>query len=133
LDLLTRLDQEGVRAAAHGDGLVHFDLFPHNVMLTHGRVYFVDWPHARRGNPLTDLVSVLCPIALAGRDPSPIAEAHPLAADVDSQSLDAIIAALAGFSVLGALLPARPEQQAIVDAKRELATAMLTWLARRRG
>jgi hypothetical protein len=132
LDSLTELEDEGVQVA-RGNRLVHFDLFPHNILLTSSRVYFVDWPHARLGNPVIDLVSVLCPIAIAGGDPSRIARSHPLAVDLNARSLDAVIAALAGFCAAGALMPAPTGQQPVTNAKHELANGLLTWLARRRA
>jgi aminoglycoside phosphotransferase (APT) family kinase protein len=132
LESLTELEPDGVQTA-QGNRLVHFDLFPHNILLTPSRVCLVDWPHARLGNPVVDLVSILCPIAMAGGDPSPIAQLHPTAADLDARSLDAVIAALAGFCAVGALTPARAGQQPVATAKHELANSLLTWLARRRA
>jgi thiamine kinase-like enzyme len=55
---LIRLEEEGL-AAAHGPLLVHFDLYPHDILLTPQRVLFVDWPHARLGASVVDLVIVL--------------------------------------------------------------------------
>ena len=127
---LIALERDGMRAA-RGESLVHFDLYPHNVLLTDERVYFVDWPHARRGNPLVDLVSILATVEIAGVDPSPLADAHPLTRNVDPHTLDALIAAHAGFCISGALYPPDPGYQPILDAKRALGTAYLGWLARR--
>jgi hypothetical protein len=92
---------------------------------------FVDWPRARLGNPLVDLVSVLWTVAVTGHDPSPIAQAHPLMRKADPHVLDALIAAHAGFCIAGALSPAAPGLDAVVDAKRALAGAFLGWLAHR--
>jgi hypothetical protein len=130
LALVLDLERDGLHAA-RGESLVHFDLYPHNVLLSAERVYFVDWPHARRGNPLVDLVSVLSTVAVTGADPSPLAQAHPLMRNVDAHVLDALIAAHAGFHVAGALSPATPGLDPVVDAKRALADAFLSWLARR--
>ena len=70
LALLVELERDGLEAA-RGESLVHFDLYPHNVLLSADRVSFVDWPHARLGNPLVDLVSVLSTVAVTGHDPGP--------------------------------------------------------------
>jgi hypothetical protein len=51
--------------------------------------------------------------------------------NMDMHVLDALIAAHAGFCVAGALSPARPGHDPVVDAKRALADAFLSWLARR--
>jgi hypothetical protein len=128
LALLLDLERDGLEAA-RGESLVHFDLYPHNVLLSDERVYLVDWPHARRGNPLVDLVSVLSTVAVTGADPSPMAQAHPLMRNVDAHVLDALIAAHAGFCVAGALSPVTPGLDPVVDAKRALADAFLSWLA----
>jgi aminoglycoside phosphotransferase (APT) family kinase protein len=130
LALLVELERDGLEAA-RGESLVHFDLYPHNVLLSADRVSFVDWPHARLGNPLVDLVSVLSTVAVTGHDPSPIAQAHPLMRKADPHVLDALIAAHAGFCIAGALSPAAPGLDAVVDAKRALAGAFLGWLAHR--
>ena len=48
-----------------GDRVVHLDLHPMNVMMTTRGPVVIDWPNARRGNPLTDVgftyVLLTCP------------------------------------------------------------------------
>jgi hypothetical protein len=60
-----------------------------------------------------------------------MAQAHPLMRNVDAHVLDALIAAHAGFCVVEALSPATTRLDPVVDAKRALADAFLSWLARR--
>ena len=48
LPTLIALEDDGL-AFARGESLVHFDLYPHNMLLTPERVVFIDWPHARLG------------------------------------------------------------------------------------
>ncbi len=132
LDTLLDLERDGLEAA-HGDSLVHFDLYPHNVLITPQRAFFVDWPHARLGNPLIDVLSLLSTVALHGRDPSPYVEAHPLAATSHPRTIDALLAAHAGFCAAGALAPVRDTHRSIRDAKRELASGYLTWLEHRQN
>jgi len=55
LDTLITLEEAGL-AAAQGRSLVHFDAYPHNILLTGERVLFADWPHARLGAPFLDLI-----------------------------------------------------------------------------
>ena len=53
--------------AARGDTLLHFDTRADNVLLTPDRVYFVDWPHARLGQPWVDVVLLRAERSDAGR------------------------------------------------------------------
>jgi Ser/Thr protein kinase RdoA (MazF antagonist) len=130
LAFLAALEEEGL-AAACGPSLVHFDLFPHNILLTPGQVFFVDWPHARLGAPFVDLVLVLASAAADGIDPDPILRRQALTADVEPRVIDAVVAAFAGFCLAGGLAPAPAGLQAIVDAKLRLGRASLGWLVRR--
>jgi hypothetical protein len=130
LPLLITLEGEGL-AAAQGPSLVHFDLYPHNILLTTERVLFVDWPHARLGAPFVDLLLLLSSAASAGVDPEPILARQPLAADIEPPAIDAVLAAHAGFCLAGALLPAAPGLEPITEAKLSLGRATVEWLARR--
>lgn len=130
LPLLTALESEGL-AAAQGSSLVHFDLFPHNILLAADQVLFVDWPHARLGAPFIDLLLLLSSAASCGIDPEPILARQPLAAGVEPRAVNAVLAAHAGFCVAGALLPAPPGLEPITEAKLSLGLATVDWLARR--
>jgi thiamine kinase-like enzyme len=68
LATLIELENAG-RAAARGDTLVHFDAYPHNILLTRSQVLFVDWPHARLGAPFLDLIMFACSAAARGSTP----------------------------------------------------------------
>lgn len=130
LSLLITLEGEGL-AAARGSSLVHFDLYPHNILLTTDRVLFADWPHARLGAPVIDLLLLLSSVAASGIDPEPVLARQPLAARIEPRAIDAVLAAHAGFCLAGALLPAPPGLEPITRAKLGLAKATLKWLARR--
>ncbi len=71
LDQLIAAERHGL-AAAKGAALVHFDLLPHNILLTCDQVTVVDWPHARLGAPVIDLLMVLASAAADGLDPDPL-------------------------------------------------------------
>ncbi len=130
LPRLVRLERDGL-AAAQGDSLVHFDLYPHNVLLTPDRVVFVDWPHARRGAPLIDLVTVLSSAAADRIDPDPILDDHTATTPVEPGTVDAILAAHTGFLLSGGLSAAQPGLEAIATTKLHLGLGALTWLERR--
>ena len=131
LGMLIELEALGL-AAARGSALVHFDMYAHNILLTPGRVLFVDWPHACLGAPFVDTVLLLASTVADGVDPEPFLAASPLTARVDPQAIDGLIAAQAGFCLGGAMYPPEPGLEPIYAAKLDLGLAALTWLARRR-
>jgi hypothetical protein len=127
---LVQLEEEGL-VAAQGSSLVHFDLYPHNILLTPERVFFVDWPHARLGAPGVDLIMLLSSAAAAGIDPEPILRSA--CARRDPKSIDAILAAHAGFLLAGAVSPLPPGLEPIAEAKLHLGRGAVDWLQRRIG
>ena len=130
LSRLIDLEADGL-AAAQGTALVHFDLYPHNMLLTAERPVFVDWPHARLGSPLVDLVMLLSGAAGDGIDPEPLLACHAPGAEHERAAVTAILAAHAGFLVAGGLSPSPPGLEAIGAAKRSLARGALSWLRSR--
>jgi Ser/Thr protein kinase RdoA (MazF antagonist) len=122
LERLIDLERDGL-SAARGESLVHFDMYAHNILLTPERVVFVDWPHARLGNPDVDLVMLLSSVAADGVDPEPYA--HGV------QGLDAILAAHAGFLVSGGLSEPSPGLMPVLAAKRKLGRGAVDWLRQR--
>lgn len=130
LPRLADLERAGL-ATARGDSLVHCDLYPHNILLTPDRVVVVDWPHARLGAPVVDLVTVLSSAAADGLDPEAALRRH--AAGVPSGDVDAVLAAHAGFLVAGALATMPPGLERIAAAKRRLGAAATRWLRHRIG
>ena len=127
---LIRLEEEGM-AAARGSSLVHFDLYPHNILLTPRGALFVDWPHARLGAPVVDLVIVLSSVAADRINPEPVLRNHAGTADLEPGTIDAILAAHAGFLLGGGLSPAPPGLEPIIEAKRRLGHGAVTWLRQR--
>jgi Phosphotransferase enzyme family len=130
LPSLVRWEHEGL-VAAQGDTLVHFDLYPHNVLLTADRVVLVDWPHARLGAPVIDPIAALTSAAAEGIDPEPVLRRHFPGAGSEWTRWTAVLAAHTGFLLAGALAPPAPGLEAITDAKRHLATGGLRWLRQR--
>lgn len=114
------LERRGL-IAAQGPALVHFDALPHDILLSPAGVMLVDWPHARLGAPIIDLLMVLASAAADGIDPVPMLAGQPLSAAVDAAAMDAILAALSGFSLAGAAPESCPAP--IAAAKMNLAAA----------
>jgi thiamine kinase-like enzyme len=110
---------------------VHFDAYPHNILLTPDDVLFADWAHARLGAPFIDLIMFASSAAAAGVEPEAIVTAHAPAAAAEPRVIDAVLAAHAGFCIGGSLYRASPAFAPIVAAKAELGTAATAWLQRR--
>jgi hypothetical protein len=90
------------------------------------RVVFVDWPHARLGSPIVDVVTVLSSVAVAGIDPDPY-----LPDQLDPRDVNAVLAAHAGFCFAGGLSVMPPGLEPIADAKLVIGRATVNWLERR--
>lgn len=130
---LIELEDVGLEAA-QGETLVHFDLFAENILLADDSVYFVDWPHARLGAPFVDLVLLLSSISPDSRlGLDALLDEHPLARGVTARALDGVLAARAGFCMVGALTDAPPAMQPVREAKIACARAAVAWLAQRRA
>ncbi len=129
LPSLVKLENEGI-LAAQGEALVHFDLYPFNILLTAQQVFFVDWPHARLGAPIIDLVMLLSSAAADGLDPEPVLRRHS-DPGMASEAIEAILAAHAGFLLSGAVFATAPGLEAIAAAKLHLGLGALTWLQHR--
>jgi hypothetical protein len=120
LSRLIDLEAAGV-VAAQGGALVHFDLYPINILVAPDRVAFVDWPHARLGVPVIDEIMVLSSVAADGLDPAPYLRGT-------GREIDAILAAHAGFLMAGALTIPLP---ALAAAKLHYGLGAVSWLERR--
>jgi hypothetical protein len=130
LTRLIALEEAGL-AAAQGRALVHFDAYPHNILITGERVLLADWPHARLGAPFVDLIMFASSVAAAGIDPEPIVTGHVPAAETEPHVIDEVLAAHAGFCMAGGLHPESPTFAPIIAAKAELGIAATAWLQRR--
>lgn len=126
--------ESGWAEHAAGDSLVHGDLRADNILLTEGRVVFVDWPHAVRAAPWFDLLAMLpCIAAQGGPDPQALFTAHPLGRDADPAGVTAVLAALAGYFVAHSLLPDPPGLPTLRAFQAAQGAAALHWLRHRRG
>jgi len=123
---------EQAPALAAGDTLAHHDLRADNVLLADDDVWVVDWPHATRGAaPWFDLAGLLVSIAMqGGGDPEELFWAHPNAAGADRSAVRAVLAALAGFYLHGAVQPPPPGIGNLRPFQLAHARAALEWLSR---
>ncbi|ASW55821.1 aminoglycoside phosphotransferase family protein [Plantactinospora sp. KBS50] len=131
LDQLAELEA-GAGPALAGTTLLHGDLYPFNVLLSPTGVYVVDWPHAWVGAAHCDVLTLLSTASLAGLDPQPYADRHPLTRDLDPDAIDAFLAVHSGFLLRLASMAGTDAGHSLVDAATALGLASLDWLRRRR-
>ncbi len=133
LDELCALEAQWPQYAG-GETLLHLDVRADNVLLTADRCYFVDWPWACIGPRWVDLALMLpCVTMQGGPDPEPLWRAHPLAAGVPDQHLDALLAGWSGFLTRHANLPPTPGLPTLRAFQEGQAVVARGWLAARRG
>jgi aminoglycoside phosphotransferase (APT) family kinase protein len=131
LDRLAELEA-GWEQAGAGETLLHADVRADNLLLTPGRVVFVDWPHASLGAPWVDLVAFLPSVAMqGGPKPWEVFDDHPLGRVARREDVDAVLAALTGFFVQRSTLPPPPGLPGLREFQRAQGAEALTWLRRR--
>jgi hypothetical protein len=120
-------------AAAAGETLLQFDMRADNILLSDERVYFVDWPWARKGAWWIDLLLMAPSVSMQG-GPAPQTFLERLDVQgVPRHDLDAVICTMAGYFVVRALdppPPGIPTVRAFQAAQGRVATA---WLRERTG
>ncbi|MFB9238853.1 aminoglycoside phosphotransferase family protein [Plantactinospora siamensis] len=131
LDELVELET-GAGPLLAGDTLLHGDLYPFNVLLSPAGVRVVDWPHAWVGAAHCDVLTLLSTATLAGIDPQPLADRHPLTRDLDSDAIDAFLAVHSGFLLRLASMAGTGADPNLVGMATALGRSSLDWLRRRR-
>jgi hypothetical protein len=126
--------ETGWDAAARGDCLAHGDIRADNILLTAGRVVFVDWPWACLAPPWFDLVGMLPSIAMqGGPPPEDVLARHPVARGADPAALTIMVAALAGFFCWHGSQPDPPGLPTLRAFQRAQGAIALDWLRQRAG
>jgi aminoglycoside phosphotransferase (APT) family kinase protein len=124
--------EAGWADAASGEALVHSDIRADNILLTHNRVVFVDWPWACLAARWLDLVAMLPSVQMQGGPPAEqVFARHPVSKEADPDAVTAAITALAGFFVWQSRQlapPGLPTLRAFQAAQGETA---LDWLQTR--
>jgi aminoglycoside phosphotransferase (APT) family kinase protein len=117
--------------AVAGDGLVHGDLRPDNVLVRpDGTALLVDWPNAIEGAPWFDALTYALDVRRLGGD-ADRALAHPVLVAVDPLAVDAALAALAGYFVRRSLQPEPVGMAGIRAFQRLQGGIALDWIAER--
>ena len=133
LDRLAELESGSVAAAA-GTTLVHGDVRADNLLLTPDRVVVVDWPWACIGAAWFDLLAMLPSVRMQGGPaPEEVFAAHPVGRAGDPDAVTAVLAAITGFFVRNARLPAPPGLPTVRAFQRAQGEVALEWLRQRTG
>ena len=132
---LGRLAELEARApeAATGDTLLQFDMRADNILIAGERVYFVDWPWARKGAWWIDLLLMAPSVEMQGGPPCEEFLRRIEIDNVAKDAVDAVICTMAGYFVVHALDPPPqgiPTVRAFQAAQGVVATA---WLRQRTG
>jgi len=134
LDQLAGLET-GWAEAARGDTLLHADLRDDNLLLTtDGRVVVVDWPHAAVGAAWCDALFMMPSAAMGGTvDPEDVWMGFGPGRAAPAAAVNAVLAALTGYFVHHANLPAPRNVPGLRAFQAAQGAAGLAWLRRRVG
>lgn len=120
--------------ALAGNGLVHGDLRPDNLIVGEDRAVIVDWNWLTTGPAWTDWVGLVPTMAWQGMDAVALVRDSPLCADADPEQIDAFLAAIAVY-MLSSL--DQPPMSGCLPAVRHhqhlMARMFLAMLGTRRG
>jgi len=116
-------------AAAKGDTLLHFDTRADNLLLTPDRVYVVDWPHARLGAPVFDLVAFAPSVAMQGGPAPPdLLGLSRYGRSADREQLIVLVATVTGYFLTHALKPPDPGLPTVRAFQAAQGEVALRWL-----
>lgn len=133
LEELAALD-ELASAAVDGDTLLHLDVRADNMLLTPGKVWFVDWPHAAVGAAWVDILFFAPSIKMQGGPaPEDLISRHPAVQKADPAAITAVVCTLAGYFTQRALLPPPPGLPTVRAFQAAQGIVARDWLAQRTG
>jgi hypothetical protein len=120
-------------SAVEGEHLVHLDCRADNLLIDErSRVWLVDWPWASVGAPWFDSVTYLLDVLVSNQDADVESHLdHPSLRAVPAESIDAVLAGLAGSWIEQLQGPAPEDMPTLRDFQRREADAALVWLRRR--
>jgi len=130
---LARLAELEARApsAAAGETLLHCDVRADNMLIAGDRVYFVDWPWARRGAWWIDVVGMAPSVAMQG-GPAPEDLMRMLdIKGVSATTIDAVVCSIAGYFMVRALEPPPPGIPTVRAFQAAQGRVAVKWLRER--
>ncbi|MEO8328373.1 MAG: phosphotransferase [Candidatus Nanopelagicales bacterium] len=133
LEQLAQHERDG-RELVQGTTLLHGDLRDDNILIAaDDSVVFVDWPQACIGAAWFDLLLMLPSIALklGAQSAERIVRTHTHTRDVEAQTINCALAAVAGFFVEGSFQPAPIGLPTVRDFQRAQGKVAVEWLQTR--
>ncbi|GLZ79346.1 hypothetical protein Afil01_41530 [Actinorhabdospora filicis] len=126
--------EAGVFDAVRADAVTHGDLRPDNMIVTGSGSLICDWNWPTIAAPWFDTVFFLVTARGDGHDADSLFFAHPTAAGVTGDQLDAVLAAAAGYYLDRARRDPFPGSSPHLQPHRRWSgEAALAWLASRHG
>lgn len=121
------------RQAVAGDAVLHHDLRQDNILVdANGSAWICDWNWPCLGASWFDLVLLLATAHADGHDATTVFRKHPTARGVDSDQLDAALAALSGFFLVSGAQPPADWSPHLRQHQTWCGEVTLRWLAARR-
>lgn len=131
IDTVERLADESVERCA-GAGFQHLDLRDDNILVaSDGVVWMCDWNSPSLAAPWLDLVCVLMSARGDGHDCDAILTAHPLTREVESRSIDALLALLWLYFTTRCEAEVPPHSPHLRDHQRWYRDVVRDWLEER--
>lgn len=131
LEKVAALAAESVERCS-GTGMAHLDLRDDNLLIDAGRrVWICDWNFPMLAAPWVDLVCVLASAFGDGLEVEPVLASHPLTRDVDSASVDSLLANLWLYFTSSMDAPVPPFSPHLRDHQRWYTDATEGWLRTR--
>ena len=133
IDSLADIEETATHLLA-GDTLLHMDVRADNILLTPGRVWFLDWPHACNGPSWLDVVAFAPSVTMqGGPPPEEVISRHSACRDADDDALTAAVVSIAGYFTRQALLPPPPGLLTVRAFQRAQGVVARDWAAQRTG
>ena len=124
--------EETVGGALEGDTLLNNDIRADNILLTPGRTWFVDWPHASVGPPWLDVVAFAPSVAMQGGPSSEeVVSKHSASRSAESDDITAVVATLAGYFTHKAVQPPPPGLPTVRAFQNAQGVVARKWVAQR--
>ena len=121
-------------AGARGDSLIHADLRDDNVIVgADGRVWICDWNWPMRGATWIDTLTLLLSAHGDGVDTDRLLASRRLTAEVDRDSIDGMLALLAGYFLTQQHEPVPASSPWVRAHQRWYGEVAWNWLSTRRG
>ena len=126
--------EDTVGGALTGDTLLHTDLRADNILLTPGRTWFVDWPHASIGPPWLDVVALAPSVTMqGGPPPEEVIARHSACRAADADAITAAVVSIAGYFTRQAMQQPPPGIPTVRAFQAAQGVVARRWAARRVG